>query len=101
MGIAKDMKAGWKRMNTAGKINLVLDILCGFGAATISGRLMKKMAPEMNRVERICAGIVMNGLSIAAGSVAANAFSPYTEGIGKVIDAAKEKEEEETEEEDE
>lgn len=91
MGILTSLKSSWAAASTAEKINLVLDIICGFGAGVISGKLTKQLAPGMNRVERICATVAMSGLGMAAGSVAAKAYEPYTESIGKIVDATKAK----------
>ena len=95
MGIFKALANSWKAADTAGKINIVLDILCGFGAGAVSGKLMKKMAPEMNIIERTCASIAMCGIGMAAGEVAAKAYEPYTKAIGNIVDAAKTKEKKE------
>lgn len=89
MGILKAMKASWQGATTAEKINLVLDIICGFGAGAMSGKLVKKLVPGMNKIEQICVGITMSGLGMAAGNVAAKAYEPYTESIGKILDTAK------------
>ena len=89
MGILKAMKASWQGATTAEKINLVLDIICGFGAGAISGSVAKKLMPNMNRVERICASITMGGLGMAMGEAAAKAYGPYTDSIGKILDTAK------------
>ena len=102
MGIFKKFGMEWKKASTADKINFVLDILCGFGSAAIGGVLTKKLAPNLNKVERVCASITMSGLGMAAGNVASKAFTPYTEGIGKIVDAIKAKpDDDQKEEEDE
>lgn len=89
MGFIKAITNEWKAADTAGKINMVLDILCGFGAGVVSGKLMKKMAPGMNIIERTCAGITMCGLGMAAGHAASKAYEPYSKAIGMVTDAVK------------
>lgn len=89
MGIVKTLKSSWSACSTAEKINLVLDIVCGFGAGAMSGKLVKKLVPGMNKIEQICVGITMSGLGMAAGNVAAKAYEPYTESIGKILDTAK------------
>ena len=33
MGILSSFKSAWKAASTAEKINMVLDVICGFGAA--------------------------------------------------------------------
>lgn len=91
MGIISSIKSDWKSRNTAGKINLILDIICGFGAGAVSSKVMNDIAPGLNKVERVCASIMMCGLGMAAGEVATKAYSPYTEKIGDVVDTIKEK----------
>ena len=91
MGILKAMKSSWKAATTAEKLNFVLDLICGFGAGAIGGTVTKKLLPNMNKIEQICAGITMGGLTMAAGTVAAKAYEPYTEAVGKIVDTAKAK----------
>lgn len=91
MGILTTLKSTWKAASTAEKINMVLDVICGFGAAAIGGQVTKRIAPGMNRVERICSGIVMGGLGMAAGEAAAKAYGPYTKAAGDIIDTVKQK----------
>ena len=97
MGIIRTIKSAWNAASTTEKINLVLDIVCGFGAGAISGRLMKKMAPDLNPIERVCASVAMCGLGMAAGEAAKNAYGDYTKALGTVIDKAKEKKDKEEE----
>ena len=87
MGIIASLKETWAKASTADKINMVLDVICGFGAAAISGQVTKRIAPGMNRVERICSGIVMGGLGMAAGKAASDAYAPYTKAAGDIFDA--------------
>lgn len=101
MGIFKAIKTAWAAASTAEKIDLVLDIICGFGTGAISARMMKQMAPNMGKLERFCAGVAMSGLGMAAGEAAAKAYRPYTEAIGKVADKAKKNEPKEENENDE
>lgn len=99
MGIFSKMKQAWKEANTATKINFILDIICGIGANTVANVCMKRIAPDMKRGERICAGIMMSGLGMAAGQVATNAYNPFCESAGKIIDAINKKPETENKEE--
>ena len=89
MGILSTFKSAWKAASTTEKVEMVLDVVLGFGASAIGSQVTKKLAPNMNRVERICAGITTAGLGMAAANAAKTAYKPYTEAIGKIIDAAK------------
>ncbi len=89
MGILTSLKSQWKAASTTEKINMVLDVLLGFGSAAISGQVTKKIAPGMNRVERVCSSIVMSGLSLAAAKAASDAYGPYTKAVGDIIDTVK------------
>lgn len=91
MGILTTLKSTWKAASTTEKINMVLDVICGFGSAAISGQVTKKIAPGMNRVERVCSSIVLSGLSLAAAKAASDAYSPYTKAAGSIIDTVKQK----------
>lgn len=91
MGILNSLKRSWRESTTAEKLNLVLDIICGFGAGAVGGRAMKKLAPGMNKVEKFCTGILIGGLELSAASAAVKAFEPYTDSLGKVVDTAKAK----------
>lgn len=89
MGIINAIRSEWNSSDTAGKINMVLDVICGFGAGVMSGRIFKTYAPSMNKVERVCASICMSGVGMALGKVATDAYKPYTKAVGAITDAVK------------
>ena len=91
MGILKKLKAEWDRKSTTEKIDMVIDILCGFGATAISGRVVKQYATGMNRVEKFCSMLFVSGLTMAAGEAATNFYRPYTKAAGSIIDTVKQK----------
>lgn len=91
MGIISTLKRAWNGANTAGRINMVLDAICGVGAAAFTGRIFKSMAPDMNRLERICARVTACGVGMAVGEVASKAYAPFVEAGALIIDTAKAK----------
>ena len=95
MGIINTLKSTWKAASTAEKIELILDAICGFGSSTLMNTIAFKHTQGMNKVQKVCVGIVANGLGIAAANAAVNAFEPYTKALGNVIDIAKAKAQEE------
>lgn len=96
MGIITSIKSAWKSSTTAEKIHLCIDILCGFGAGAVSSKISKELTPGMGRFQRACVNLTMCGLGMAAGDCASNAFAPYCEALGGMIDKKKNKSEEGT-----
>lgn len=94
MGIIKAIKKTWMEADTAGKINMVLDTICGIGAAAFTGQIFKRMAPDMNRIERICARVTACGLGMAAGQAASKAYGEYVEAGAMIIDTVQKKKQE-------
>ena len=95
MGFFNKTKLAWGKMSAEDKLNFILDIICGIGASAVSSTVLKKLAPNMSKLQVICASFAMCGLGMAAGETATNAWKPYTESIGKVIDGISKKENEE------
>lgn len=102
MGIFKALTTSWKAATTAEKINLVLDIICGFGGGAMSAIVGRDLAVRSGSklAAKITIPITACGLGMAAGNAASKALM---EGIGtplaNVIDRvqAKNKKEEESE----
>lgn len=95
MGILKNFTATWKAASTAEKVNMIIDVICGFGAGTLGGLALKKIAPDMTKGQKVFAGVTVMGLEMAAGDVAAKALHPFGDAVGLVVDTAKNKMKEE------
>lgn len=87
--LLKTIKDGWKGLRTADKIGIVIDILCGCGAAFVSKKVGDNLCEGHGRFERLCIRTVTTGASLAAAEAGAESLKRnYGDVAGLMIDAA-------------
>ena len=96
MGILKQIRLAWKKMDTLEKIGLVVDAVVGVGSGAASMVATAKLTEGRNVVEKICIGTAMSGLGLAAADVASDALKKnYLPLVGVAINRLRAKPEEE------
>lgn len=92
MGIFKGIRTAWKTADTAGKISMVVDVLCGVGSGLLSIDLGEGLAQGHGRFGRACIKLTVAGGTLALGNAAAKALNEsYAEPLGMIIDGVKAK----------
>ena len=100
MTIFQSIRATLKAMTLEEKLNMVVDILCGIGSATIGADIGKRLSVGHKPLTRVCIRTTCSALGMAAGNVACKQLkSTYVKPIAALASKAKEKTEEAKEEE--
>lgn len=103
MSIFAKIRKGWRRLSTAEKIGVVIDVVCNIGGVMAAGKIGDKLTEDSdNIVEKVCIKTVMAGAGMAVTNIAAAELKEtYGTMAAKMIDRAREDAKTETEKEEE